>query len=401
VVYANIDGFDPGATVDPVPVPERPLPDRWIIASLQKLVASVRDGLDNYEVTNSGRQIQEFIDDLSNWYVRRSRRRFWKSEADTDKASAYLTLHECLVTVAKLLAPYTPFISEEIYRNLVCSVDAVAPESVHLCDFPVPRTELIDEELIFEMRTVRGVINLGRTARNKAAIKTRQPLAEAIVVADDRQQEAVEKLVGLVEDELNVQRVSFVREATELADVRLKPDLKKLGPRFGPLRPQVDAAIAALEGRRTLEILESEGRIGITVEGREEMLSRDEILVEEVEREGYAVESQGTRAVALRTEIDEDLRRQGLARELVHGVQNLRKEAGLRIEDTIAIDIGGSEQLLEIAGQFSDFLKAETLCRELTIAGKEQPGAYTAELTFDTESLRVSIRRLGTIRDEP
>ena len=163
-----------------MPVSERPLLDRWILASLHRLVGKVRHGLDGYEVTASGRQIQEFVDDLSNWYVRRSRRRFWKSEEDADKVSAYLTLYECLVTVSKLLAPYTPFMVEEIYRNLVCSIDSGAPESVHLCDYPEADQNIIDEELLFEMDMVRRVINLGRAARNKAAIKTRQPLAEAV-----------------------------------------------------------------------------------------------------------------------------------------------------------------------------------------------------------------------------
>lgn len=392
VVYANIDGFDP--TGQQLPVADRPLLDRWIMASLQQLVARVRDGLDNYEVTASGRQIQEFVDDLSNWYVRRSRRRFWKSEEDTDKLSAYLTLHECLVTVAKLLAPYTPFISEEIYRNLVCSTDAVAPVSVHLCDFPRADESLLDETLLFEMDQVRRAINLGRAARNKAAIKTRQPLAEAVVVATPEEQRAIEALGHLLRDELNVKSISFVADVHELAGIRLKPNLQKLGPRFGARRTQVDAAIASLDPRHTLSVLGDHGQIGITVDGKEEVLSRDEILVEEIEREGFSVEQQGERAVGIRTGISEALHREGLARELVHKVQNMRKEAGFEIEDTIAANISATGLLAEVSHEFADFFKTETLCRSLTYETGQPGEGFTGQISLGGEELTVTISRL-------
>ncbi|MHB8792286.1 MAG: isoleucine--tRNA ligase [Thermoleophilia bacterium] len=395
-VYANIDSFDP--LKHQVPVPERPLLDRWIIASLHQLTGKVREGLDDYEVTASGRRIQEFVDDLSNWYVRRSRRRFWKSESDADKISAYLTLHECLVTVAKLLAPYTPFISEEIYRNLVCSIDPEAPESVHLCDYPQVEPAVIDEELIFEMEMVRRVINLGRAARNKAAIKTRQPLAEAVAVATPEEQEAIEALEQLVLDELNVKALRFVSGVSELAGVRLKPNLQKLGPRFGSKRPMVDAAIAAMDPEHTLSVLEAYGQIGISVEGREEIIERDEILAEETEKEGLSVETQGDRAVGISTIIGDELLSEGLARELVHKVQGLRKDAGLEIEDTIAVNLAGGGPLAEIAERFMDFFQSETLCRELSFEPGKPPDSYSAMIEIDNQSLEVSIRRIGSIK---
>ncbi len=395
-VYANIDRFNP--LDQDVPVSERPLIDRWIIAAREQLVGRVRSGLDNYEVTASGRYIQEFVDDLSNWYVRRSRRRFWKSEEDADKLSAYLTLHECLVTVAKLLAPYTPFISEEIYRNLVCSTDPDAPESVHLYDFPEMNEAIIDEELLFEMEMVRRVINLGRAARNKAALKARQPLAEAIAVATPKEQQAIEALRQLVLDELNVKDLRFVSEVTELAGIRLKPNLQKLGPRFGPKRPMVDAAIAALDPEHTLNLLEAEGKLGISIDGREEILERDEILVEEVEREGFSVEAQGVRAVAINTVVTDSLRREGLARELVHKVQNLRKDAGYQIEDTIAVNLSGSGVLIAVAHEYADFFQSETLCRELTYETEAPAEGDTATFTASGETLTLTLRRLGSIK---
>ncbi|MHB1361316.1 MAG: isoleucine--tRNA ligase [Thermoleophilia bacterium] len=395
-VYANIDGFNP--LEHRVPVSERPLLDRWIVSSLNRLTGRVRAGLDDYEVTASGRQIQEFVDDLSNWYVRRSRRRFWKSEEDADKVSAYLTLYECLVTVSKLLAPYTPFMTEEIYRNLVCAVDSDAPESVHLCDFPEMDESLIDSGLLYKMEMVRRVINLGRAARNKAGIKTRQPLVEAVAVATPEEQQAIEALEHLVLDELNVKSLRFVREVGELAGVVLKPNLQKLGPRFGARRPQVDAAIAALDPEHTLARLETDGEVGISVDGRDEVLQRDEILVEEVEKEGLSVEAQAGRAVGISTVITGELRREGLARELVHKVQNLRKDAGFEIEDTIAANITGAGELPAVARDFADFFKAETLCRELTFDAKPPSEGTTTAVRIEGETADITIRRLGSIK---
>ncbi len=388
-VYANIDGFNPLS--HDIPVDRRPLMDRWIISSLEVLVNRVTDCLRRYDATASGREIQEFVDDLSNWYVRRSRRRFWKSEEDRDKISAYLTLHECLVTVAKLLAPFTPFISDEIYRNLVCSVDAAAPMSVHLCDFP--ESDVIFSELSERMHLVRRIVNLGRAARNKAAVKTRQPLAEAVAVASDEEQAALAGLEHLILEELNVKKLGFVSDIDRLYDVKLKPNLQKLGPRFGPRRPQADAAIAALDPAEVLALIEN-GGIVIMIDGRDEQLWKDDVLIEKVEREGYAVEQSGGYAVAIKTGMTEPLRREGLARELVHKVQNLRKKAGFEIEDNITAWVSGSGELEDVVRQHAEFFQAETLCRELNFAGAPaDEKIYTANFDINSESLTVSILR--------
>ena len=302
------------------------------------------------------------------------------------------------MTVSKLLAPYTPFISEEIYRNLVCSIDQDAPVSVHLCDYPEMQTAAIDDELLFEMEMVRRVINLGRAARNKAAIKTRQPLAEAVAVATLEEQKAIEALEHLVLDELNVKSLRFVAGVNELAGVRLKPNLQKLGPRFGAKRPMVDAAIAAMDPEHTLSLLEADGKIGISIDGREETIERDEILVEETEIEGYSVETQGDRAVGISTTLTDDLLSEGMARELVHKVQGLRKDAGLQIEDTISINLGGGGPLAEIASRYSEFFQSETLCREIAFEPVAPSDGHTATIEIDGESLEVSIRRIGSIK---
>ncbi len=279
-VYANIDRFDP--TVEPVPLAERPLLDRWLAGRLAQLVTRVGDGLEDYDATNSGRAIQEFVDELSNWYVRRSRRRFWKSESDRDKLAAYHTLYECLVTLAKLLAPYTPFVAEELYQNLVRSVDPAAPESVHLCDWPVADEAAVDEAVLFDMETARRVVELGRAARNAAAVKTRQPLAEVAVAAAVAERAALGRLADIVTDELNVKELRLVDDADELLDYALKPNLKLLGPRLGKQVGAVGAAlrevdapdfVAALRTGGSAPLVLADGRAGAL--GRRRGAGRD------------------------------------------------------------------------------------------------------------------------------
>ena len=248
-----------------MPASERSLMDRWILSELHQLVKTVGDGLETYDSFSTGRAISEFVDELSNWYVRRSRRRFWKSEADSDKVAAYLTLYECLDMLAKLLAPYMPFMAEDLYRNLVAERYADAPgdavrrpppatsdpESVHLCDWPVPDASLIDEDLSYRMGAARRVVNLGRAARNASQLKTRQPLPVAVVTAKDRRRAALESLADVVCEELNVKTLEFVDSPDDLVTYVVKPNFRTLGPRFGKGMPQVAAAVAALPPHRS------------------------------------------------------------------------------------------------------------------------------------------------------
>ncbi len=320
-VYANIDRFDPA--VEPVPLAERPLLDRWLAG---RLAAARRDksptALEDYDAASSGRAIQEFVDELSNWYVRRSRRRFWKSGSDADKLAAYHTLHECLVTLAKLLAPYTPFVAEELYQNLVRSVDSGAPESVHLCDWPVADEDAVDEAVTFDMDTARRVVELGRAARNAAAVKTRQPLAEVAVAAAAAERAALERLRDIVTDELNVKELRFVVDAGELLDYSLKPNLKLLGPRLGRQVGAVGAALREVDAPEFVAALRTGGSAPLVLaDGEQVRLAEDEVLVETVAPDGCRVESDGAFTVALRTTVDRALRDEGIVRELVHAVQ--------------------------------------------------------------------------------
>ena len=365
-LYANIDGFDPAA--HDVPVAERSLMDRWILGDLHILIKKVTAELDAYDAFAAGRAIADFVDELSNWYVRRSRRRFWKSEADADKIAAYLTLNECLVTLSKLLAPFTPFLAEELYQNLVAERSPEAPESVHLVDWPVADEALIDEDLSFRMAMARQVVNLGRAARNSAQIKTRQPIEVAVVAAGRRQQAAVDSLASVVADELNVKALEYVESAGELVSYVIKPNYRTLGPKFGKNMPAVAAAVAALPADETGDRVGSGRSVTVTVDGREYDFAPDDFVVEAHEREGFRVERDAGIAVAISTRLSPELLGEGLARELVHHVQNTRKAAEFQIDDRIHLRVSGPEAVVDMLAAHGEWVKKETLAVTLEVA---------------------------------
>ena len=335
--------------------------DRWIVSRLQATTATVIERLDDYDTTSAGRAVAAFVEDLSNWYVRSSRRRFWDGEP-----TAFATLRECLVTTSKLLAPLTPFVADEIYENL----DGAEP-SVHLCDFPEPDAARRDEELEWQMQVVRDAVELGRAARAQAKLKMRQPLAEAVVVAAERERAAVERFEQLVLGELNVKRVRYVSEADELGELELKANYRSLGPRFGKHMPQAAAAIAALDARHAAETLRGGGLLGVSVDGKEHALELDDVQIVLRPLEGYQLERSGSHAVALNLELDDALRREGLAREVVHAVQAARKSAGLAVEDRIALTLGGESELLDAVRAHEPYVTGETLAVALHYDGAE------------------------------
>src|SRR4051812_13343826 len=347
--------------------------DRWILSRLSATTERVIDRMEDYDTTFAGRAIAEFVDDLSNWYVRLSRRRFWRG----DDAAAFQTLRECLIGVAQLLAPLTPFVTDEIYDNL----DGSEP-SVHLCDFPAPGPR--DQELELRMQVVRDAVELGRAARGHAKMKMRQPLREAVVVVADRERQAIEGLEQLLRDELNVKSVRYVSEADELGRFELKPNYRTLGPRFGKQMPQVAAAIAALDPAR----LRDGGRAGINLDGKDHEVGPGDVTIVLQPLEGYQVERSGTHAVALNLELDDELRREGLAREVVHAVQAARKNAGLDVEDRIALSLAGDQDLLAAAREHEDYVTGETLATSLELDGA-QDEAESAEI--DGRRLSISV----------
>ncbi|HET9093624.1 MAG TPA: DUF5915 domain-containing protein, partial [Solirubrobacteraceae bacterium] len=379
VLYANANDVSPGALS--LELTELTELDRWALSRLNATVQSVRDGLDNFDATGSGRAVAEFVDELSNWYVRRSRRRFWDGEP-----AALATLHHTLVTVAKLLAPFTPFVADEIYENL----DGAEP-SVHLCDFPVAGER--EEELERAMAVARETVRLGLAARSQAKIKLRQPLHAAVVVAAGAEREAIERLAEVVRDELNVRELRFVSEADELGEVEVKPNYRALGPRFGKDMPIVAAAVAGLDATRAAATLRGGGMVAIGVGGTEHPLSAEDLLVSMKPLEGYQVEREGSHAVALELEIDDSLRIEGWAREIVHAVQAARRAADLDISDRITLTLAGAEPLLAAARAHADYLAGEVLATEVRV-GADAASADTAEpVRIDGLELRIAVSR--------
>jgi isoleucyl-tRNA synthetase len=377
--------------------------DRWALSRTAGTAQLVAERLDAYDATSAGRAIAGLVDELSNWYVRRSRRRFW----DGDPA-AFETLRMCLLTIAKLLAPLCPFIADEIYDNL----DG-ARASVHLCEFPAGEAlPARDEELEEAMALARETVRLGLGARGKAKIKVRQPLGEAVVVAAGRERAAIERLAAVVREELNVRRVRFVAAAEELGSYEVKANYRTLGPLFGKDMPRAAEAIAALDPARVAAAVRSagtgdgaedgaggdggSGAIGIAVGGREHTLSADDVILTMKAPDGYSVEREGAHAVALDLTIDEDLREEGRAREIVHAVQNARKTAGLEVEDRIELALGGDPALIAAAETHRDYLAGETLAVELDLIPDATAAAeamdYTEQTEIDGLALTIALR---------
>jgi isoleucyl-tRNA synthetase len=369
----------PAAQADP-PAPQTDL-DRWIRSRLSATIDIVTARLDAYDATNGGREIAEFVDDLSNWYVRRSRRRFWEGDS-----AAHETLRHCLVTVAQLLAPYTPFVADEIYDNL----DGSEP-SVHLCDWPA--AEPRDIELEVAMSIARETVRLGLAARGAAKLKVRQPLREAVVVAAGREREAIERLQGVVREELNVKALRFVSEAAELGSYTLKPNYRTLGPRFGKAMPLVAEAVASLEPTHVAEALRDGRPVGIFIDGHDHPLGPEDLQLALAPLDNYQLEREGSHAVALELALDDDLRREGLAREIVHAVQNARREAGLEISDRIELRLDGDDELLAAARAHEAYLSGEVLARMVTYAAAVN--GQVEVVSIEGRELRIWVVRAG------
>jgi isoleucyl-tRNA synthetase len=376
VMYANANDVAPESlSLEDVELTEL---DRWALSRLNATIDTVRTGLDGLDATGAGRAITDYIDDLSNWYVRRSRRRFWDGEP-----AAMATMHFALTTLAKLLAPFTPFIADEIYENL----DGTE-ESVHLCDFPFAgeRDVALEEAMAIARETVR----LGLAARSQAKVKLRQPLNAAVVVASGAERDAIGLLADLIREELNVRELRFVSEADELGEVEIKANYRTLGPKFGKQMPMAAAAIAGLDPARTAASLRDGAKVAIDVGGTEHALTAEDVLVSMKPLEGYQVEREGSHAVALELEIDESLRVEGWAREIVHAVQGARKNAGLDISDRVALTLDGDPRLLEAARQHQEYIAGETLALSVdygSLNGVEQ-------VQIDGLDLRIDVQRI-------
>jgi isoleucyl-tRNA synthetase len=392
VTYANLDGFDPHS--EPVPVEERDALDRWILSELHSLVRDVTRAYDAYDVPSGTRPIESFVDRLSKWYLRRSRRRFWKSESDMDKLAAYQTLYECLVTVAKLLAPAMPFLSEELYRNLVADMYPDEPESVHLAWWPTWDEALIDQKLMDDMRLAQKLVSLGHAARNSASLKVRQPLAEAVfVVRFNAEQDAVRELEGTIAEELNVKAVRLADSAEKIVTYKLNPLPQVLGRALKGDFPKVQKALREgdpADVDRWAKALLAGDTITVEVDGTSYDVTPEQCEVQQEAAAGYTVAEDYGYVAALSTELTIELIQEGLAREFVRRVQTLRKDADFDISDRIAVTYQASENLRGAIQAFTEYIQRETLADTL-VEGPPVGGATSGVFSFDDETVTIGV----------
>ena len=359
-LYANIDEFD--ATKYTLEYDKLPVMDRWILSRLNTTVKEVDDNLANYRIPETARALQEFVDELSNWYVRRARERFWAKGMEQDKINAYLTLYTSLVTISKAAAPMIPFMTEDIYRNLVCGIDPSAPESVHLCDFPEADESMIDTALEAEMEEVLNAVVLGRSCRNSANVKNRQPLNKMYIKADKKLSDFY---IGIIADELNVKSVEFTDDVSAYTDYLFKPQLRTLGKRFGKQINVLRETLANLDGSAAMAELNEKGSITITLDGTEEVIEKDDLLIEALQTEGYVSESNNGVTVVLDTNLTDELVEEGFVREIISKIQNMRKDSGFEVMDHIKVYQSGNDRIKDILLRNEDTIKREVLATDI------------------------------------
>jgi isoleucyl-tRNA synthetase len=395
VSYANIDRFDP--TQHQVPAAKRSELDRWILSELQMTIRVVTEGLEHYDTVKPTAAIQEFLDDLSNWYLRRSRERIWKPEMDSDKTAAYLTLYECLTTLVTLLSPFMPFMTEELYQNLVRSVNDKAPLSVHLCDWPQVNEDLLDERLTNETHLVMRIVGLGRSAREKAQIRVRQPLNALYVrVPSVAEEEALDRLSEQVLEELNIKSLQLISDDSDMLSYTLKPQVKVLGPKFGHLVQKILKRFKALDphgAQEAAKLLIETGTLNFTIDGQQVELTSDEVEVVATARQGFVTAEERGYIVALETTITPQLREEGLVRDLTHFVQDMRKKANFSIEDHIGLALYTSIELAQVLQNYGSIIASETLADTLLISIDQKDKPSFNEIYRETIS-PISMKKL-------
>ncbi|HTO95356.1 MAG TPA: DUF5915 domain-containing protein, partial [Bacteroidota bacterium] len=391
-MYANIDRF---AYAEPrIPAPERAEIDRWVISELHSLTRRYRAAMEAYDVTKAARSVSEFtIDQLSNWYVRRNRRRFWKSEMGKDKLAAYQTLYECLDTVARLMAPFAPFLADELYRNLNAVTGREAAASVHLAMIPEPDEREIDRVLEERMERAERIVMLVRAMRMKSNLKVRQPLARIILpIAGEREREEVRLVEEVIRDEINVKAVEYVSDTSGIVTRRAKANFKSIGPKFGKSVQQVAQMIKDLREEQ-IAVLEREGSLAIPLNGGTVSVAREDVEILRDDIKGWLVESDGALTVALDTQLTPELLAEGIAREFVNRVQNMRKDAGLAVTDRITITFRSGKQTADVLTAMSPYITGETLADELSPEFRD--GEHTATFDLNGEEVTASIARRG------
>lgn len=384
VLYANIDNFD--ATKYELEYDKLSVMDKWLLSRLNTLIKAVDSNLANYKVTETAKVLQDFVDELSNWYVRRSRERFWGKDMNQDKINAYMTLYTALTTVVKLAAPMVPFITESIYRNLVCSVDDKAPISVHLCDFPVDNEAFIDTELEAEMELVLEIVVLGRAARNASNIKNRQPIGNMYVKADRQLDDFFKEIVA---SELNLKAVSFKDDMEEYLSYSFKPQFKVLGPKVGKQIGEVKAALAGINDHAAKAELESTGKLKLTLKSGEVELLPEDVDITMSQTEGFATQRYGNVTIALETTLSQELIEEGFVREIISKLQTMRKENGFQVVDHITVYAAGNDKLVDIMSRNEEFLKKVVLADKVVYGSTE---GFVKEWNINGEDITLAVK---------
>jgi isoleucyl-tRNA synthetase len=386
-----LESFDP--TEHDIPVAQRSEMDRWILAELDDAVRTVTDALDRFDATHAGRRIERFVDDLSNWYVRRSRRRFWRSGTDADTRAAFRTLWECLVVTAKLVAPFTPFVADEIYSNLT-RPDATEPESVHLADWPQTDDALADDDLRRRMGLVRRLVSLGRSARVDAKVRVRQPLPRALVVLPKADHDDFAGFESIMAEELNVKSIETARGLEELVHYTVRPNFKSLGPRLGPRVKAVATALAETDARELVDRLGSSGAVTVVADGDSVELTEDDLDIRVEGREEFALAQDGPYGVALDVHLTDELIAEGTAREIVRAVQDLRKSSGLAVQDRIELWLTTPEHMSALASHL-DWIAGEVLATAVHTEEDAPAGAPSSQLSVEGAAITIALRRVN------
>ncbi len=385
VLYANIDNFD--ATKYTLDKKSLTVMDRWILSKLNSTVGAVDDNLANYRIPEAAKALQEFVDDLSNWYVRRSRERFWAKGMEQDKINAYMTLYTALVTICKAAAPMIPFMTEEIYRNLVCSIDKTAPESIHLCDFPTVDAEMIDKDLEASMEEVLDIVVMGRAARNTANIKNRQPIGTMYVRAERPLDAMFQEVVA---DELNVKKVEFKEDLSDFTSYTFKPQLKTVGPKYGKLLNGIRAHLAEINGREAMKELDNSGSLSFDIDGQNVVLSKEDLLIDTAQMEGYVTEEDSTVTVVLDTNLSEELIEEGFVREIISKIQTMRKEAGFEVMDKIVVYSMGNQKIEGYMKEYREEILSDVMASDIRF---DEVKGYTKEWSINGESVTLGVEK--------
>ena len=387
VLYADIDNFDP--TKYELNYDQLPVMDKWLLSRLNTTVQAVDNDLANYKIPEAARALQEFVDEMSNWYVRRSRERFWAKGMEQDKINAYMTLYNALVTIAKTAAPMIPFMTEDMYQNLVRSVDKDAPESIHLCDFPTVNEAWIDKDLEADMKELLEIVVLGRACRNTANIKNRQPIGTMYVKAEKKMSEFYTDIIA---DELNVKEVKFADDVESFISYSFKPQLRTVGPKYGKLLGGIRQALTDINGTAAMNELRTNGVLKLDINGNDVELTEEDLLIETAQTEGYVSESDGETSVVLDTNLTPELIEEGFVREIISKIQTMRKEAGFEVMDKIKVYAHGNDKIQEVMKAHEDEIKSEVLADEMVLG---ETDGYVKEWNINKETVTMGVKKLS------